>query len=97
MTTEKENMENELKVQIKDKENIIVKYKNLVYGSNNLNFNNLYSMHPISAEVQHIIDFLPNKYAVSDKSDGEKYVLFIENDKVYFISNNLNFSLVIKK
>lgn len=77
-------------VKKKDEDNIIINYKNLVYGSNNLNFNNLYSMHPVSAEVQHIIDFLPNKYAVADKSDGEKYVMFIDNNKVYFISNNLN-------
>lgn len=77
-------------IKKKDEDNIIVNYKNLVYGSNNLNFNNLYSMHPVSAEVQHIIDFIPNKYAVSDKSDGEKYVMFIDNDKVNFISNNLN-------
>lgn len=69
---------------------VVVKYKNLVYGSNNLNFNNLYSMQPVSVEVQHIIDFLPNKYSVSDKSDGEKYVMFISDKKVYFISNNLN-------
>ena len=33
-------------VKKKDEENIIINYKNLVYGSNNLNFNNLYSMHP---------------------------------------------------
>lgn len=76
-------------VKKKDEDSIVINYKNLVYGSNNLNFNNLYSMHPVSTEVQHIIDFIPNKYAVSDKSDGEKYVMFIDNDKVYFISNNL--------
>ena len=77
-------------IKKKDEDNIIINYKNLVYGSNNLNFNNLYSMHPTSVEVQHIIDFLPNKYAVTDKSDGEKYVMFIDDNKVYFISNNLN-------
>lgn len=77
-------------VKKKDEENINISYKNLVYGSNNLNFNNLYSMHPVSVEVQHIIDFIPNKYAVSDKSDGDKYVMFIDDDTVYFISNNLN-------
>lgn len=82
--------ESDVLVKKKDEENIVISYKNLVYGSNNLNFNNLYSMHPVSAEVQHIIDFIPNKYAVSDKSDGEKFVMFIDNDKVYFISNNLN-------
>jgi len=81
---------NDKLVKKKDQENVIINYKNLVYGSNNLNFNNLYSMHPVSAEVQHIIDFIPNKYAVSDKSDGDKYVMFIDNDTVYFISNNLN-------
>lgn len=77
-------------IKKKDSESVVVKYKNLVYGSNNLNFNSLYSMHPVSAEVQHIIDFIPNKYAVSDKSDGDKFVMFIDDDKVYFISNNLN-------
>lgn len=77
-------------VKKKDEDSIVINYKNLVYGSNNLNFNNLYSMHPVSVEVQHIIDFIPNKYAVSDKSDGDKYVMSIDNDKVYFISNNLN-------
>ena len=63
-------------IKKKDEDNVVISYKNLVYGSNNLNFNNLYSM-PVSAEVQHIIDFIPNKYAVSDKSDGEKYVMLL--------------------
>ena len=44
-----------------DENQIIREYKNLVYGSNNNNFNNIYSMQPITAEVQHIIDNIPNK------------------------------------
>jgi SAM-dependent methyltransferase len=45
---------------------------------------------PQSLEVQHVINQLPNKYAVTDKADGERYVLIIHNNKVYLISDLLN-------
>jgi len=45
---------------------------------------------PISLEIQHVTEILPDKYAVTDKADGERYFLIIMNSHVYMISTNLN-------
>ena len=77
--------------------NIIHKYKNLVYGSNNESYKNLYKMQPVSTEVQHIIDKIPNKYSVTDKADGDSFILYITNyDSIpsYYLINN---NMVIRK
>jgi hypothetical protein len=42
-----------------------------------------------SLEIQHVTEVLPDKYAVTDKADGERYFLVIKGHHVYFISNNL--------
>ena len=44
---------------------------------------------PESLEIIHTTESLPNKYAVTDKADGERNFLIITNDRVYLINSNL--------
>ena len=43
----------------------------------------------ISIEVPHVVKFVPNKYAITDKADGERSFLFTTRDSIYLISMNL--------
>lgn len=95
--TETENVKKVLEdsnsfLTVQKKNKILKKYSELICGSRNQN--RLYSMQPISAEVQHITDKIPNKYSVTDKADGEKFSLIISNGLLYLLSCNMNVRLL---
>jgi hypothetical protein len=50
---------------------------------------NLEGRQPQSLEIQHVTEILPNRYAVTDKADGDRHVLIIVEGHVYLISTNL--------
>ena len=43
-----------------------------------------------SLEIYNLVDTLPNRYAVTDKADGDRHFLIIIESQVYVISQNLN-------
>lgn len=40
----------------------------------------------VSLEIQHIINFIPNQYAVTDKADGSRQFMYIRADGVFLVS-----------
>jgi len=69
---------------------VLDKYKELVYGDKeNLN-KDLAGMQVMSLEIQYLVDQVASKYCITDKADGERYFLFINEGIVYLISNTLH-------
>lgn len=70
-----------------DKEKVLSIYSSLLNIPNDRN--TLDGRQPISLEIRHVLNLLPNKYAVTDKADGARNFLIIANMRVYLISSNL--------
>ena len=71
-----------------EKESLLKYYNDLVNGGKSKMIS-LNGRQPVSLEIQHVVDKLPNKYCVTDKADGDRYFMVIMGGKVYLISNNL--------
>ncbi len=69
-------------------EEVIKYYKKITNSPESSTFLN--ARQPISFELQYLSETVPNKYAVTDKADGERYFLVIFNGRCYYISTNLN-------
>jgi len=72
----------------KKAEEVIAYYKSISNTPTSSTFLN--ARQPISFELQYISDTIPNKYAVTDKADGDRYFMVIYKEQCYFISTNLN-------
>lgn len=70
-------------------ENYVLQEYSRIIGADYQNITNLDGRQPISLEIQHVTEVLPNKYAVTDKADGDRYFMIIINNHVYLISSNL--------
>lgn len=68
---------------------VITNLKKLIFIDQDVNIKDLPAMQTQAAEIPHIVDIIPNKYAVSDKADGERTFLFISKGNIYLISNTL--------
>lgn len=68
---------------------VLNNYANLL-GENVNKLTKLIGRQPESLEIQHSVDILPNKYAVTDKADGDRYALIVYNGVVFLISKLLH-------
>ena len=72
------------------KNKVIDYYKQLVIGSGSAKITALGGRQPVSLQLHHTTVQLPDKYAVTDKADGDRAVLIIYDGQIYLIHNNLN-------
>jgi SAM-dependent methyltransferase/nicotinic acid mononucleotide adenylyltransferase len=79
-------------------EKVIQDYK-ILLSVPQANEKSLYGRRPVSLEIQYV-EFISNKYAVTDKADGERHFLIINDNHVYLMNTNLDVrdtGIVLKK
>lgn len=64
-------------------------YRNLLFISSDTVVG-LDGRQPITLEIQHVTEVLPNRYAVTDKADGDRQFLIIMDKRAYLMGTNLD-------
>lgn len=74
-----------------EKDNIISTFRNAMgeQYTNNLSLRN-----SITLEKQHIVNFMYQNYTITDKADGERYILFISKGSVTLINPNMKIKIL---
>lgn len=75
-----------------EKQEVLSKYKELIFGKDGSSQKTLYGMALQSLEVVHMVDYLPNRYSITDKPDGDRVLGLIHNNRLYVIFMNLEVS-----
>lgn len=64
-------------------------YKNLLSVELDKTTTSLEARQTVTLEIQHVTGELVNRYAVTDKADGERHFMIINENEVYLITTNL--------
>lgn len=72
------------------KKTVIQSYKSILMIDDKNKMTSLDARQATSLEIHNVTNDLQNKYAVTDKADGDRYFLIILKKRVYLISFNLN-------
>lgn len=69
-------------------DSLLLQYSSLLNVSSN-RMSGLAGRNPVTLEIQHVVNSVANKYAVTDKADGERAFLMIFNGQVYILSSTM--------
>ena len=76
-------------LNLSDQSDIINKMFSTLFPSKQPGIKDLPGMQSQSAELQHVVDYINHEYSVTDKADGERHFMFICENRIFLISNNL--------
>ena len=65
-------------------------YRNLLSVDLDRGATSLEARQTITLEIQHVTEELANKYAVTDKADGERHFMIINENRVFLMTTNLD-------